>query len=112
MESLTHVFNNYDEKTVNKICLIKTLDRLDNLKAIHVFDEDKQRRIRDNTIRDILPLAIDLNIGVHIKQINDICNNKLLNEEFNEHRLYPHKFYSIIPKDPLCLSKFANPLLK
>ena len=75
MESLTHVFNNYHERTVNKICLIKTLDRLDNLGSIHMFDEDKQKRIKDNTIRDILPLAWDMK-KILFKTLYDICADK------------------------------------
>ena len=71
IESLTHVFNTYDERTVNKICLIKTLDRLDNLQDIHVFDEEKQKRIKENTVRDILPLASNQYILWY--KIKEVC---------------------------------------
>ena len=82
IDSLTHVFNNYDEKTVNKICLIKTLDRLDNLASIHVFDEDKQKRIKQNTIRDILPLVWQIDMKILVNKITYICNYDLTKNNF------------------------------
>merc|ERR1712083_751086 len=48
ISALQEVFRTYDEKTIEKICLVKVLDRLDNLASIDVFDKDKQKRIKKN----------------------------------------------------------------
>lgn len=73
--SLDYVFKNYEEKLVKKICLIKTLDRLDNLASIHIFDKDKQERIKQNTIKYILPLPALINFIFGLKKMADYVLN-------------------------------------
>lgn len=77
ISSLEHVFKCYDEQVIKKICLIKTLDRLDNLGSIYIFDREKQEKIKQNTIRDILPLALEVSIFM-FQQMCRICSSNVI----------------------------------
>lgn len=62
MDTLNIVYSNFDEKTRNSIYLIKVMDRMHNLETMNCLSEEKQEKLKKETIDEILPLAEYLNL--------------------------------------------------
>lgn len=73
---------------IKKICLIKVSDRLDNLRTLHIFDQAKKQKIKQNTLSDILPLAIFLGENnLLFDNIIKICTNKSIGKIGQNYKL-------------------------
>ena len=63
------VHRRFDEKTRNAIYLIKVMERMHNLQTMSCFSPEKQERLKEETIEEILPMAIDLSLESCIQEI-------------------------------------------
>lgn len=69
IENLRIAFFNFNDDVLKSACLVKVLDRLDNLDTINVFSQEKQCSMIEKSVSDILPLAIFLDIDSLLQKV-------------------------------------------
>ena len=73
--SVEEILDNAYKKKDKEVLLVKLIDRLHNLSTIKPFNETKQKRVKDHTLADFLPLLLETEHYKAIDIIVPLCVN-------------------------------------